>query len=742
MGAQTEHPALETLFRPRAVAVVGASADPAKAGHAIVANLVACGYPGAILPVNPRHAQVLGLPAYPDVSAAAAAARAMGTRLDLAVVAVPADVVADVVAAAGRAGVPYAAVITAGFGETGRAGARREAALLRRARRAGIRLVGPNSLGLVDTATPLNTLFTSGRPPAGPVAFISQSGALWAAVLDWAPGRGVGFSRVVSLGNNVDLDESDFLEAAAADPATRVICLYLEGVRDGVRFAAALRRATREKPVVVLKAGAGRAGARAAASHTGALAGSDRAFRVALRQAGAIQAESAEELFDLAVVLSARPLPAGDRVAVLTNGGGPGILATDEAERGGLRLARLAPATVSALRAGLPPAAAVENPVDLLADADAHRYAFALERLGADPGVEALAVVVLPGARADPEAVARALVAWRQAYPDLPVAAAFTGGASMERGAALLAEAAIPCFPSPERAVRALAGAAGYARRRALPTCRAWTFPDVRRDLAAAALAAARAAGRRSLVGGDAARVAAAYRIPVAPTIAAASADAAVAGAEVLGYPVVLKLAAPDVLHKSDVGGVVLGLDGPDAVREGFGRLAARFPAVTQPGSGWAAEVQTQAPAGRECIAGVVRDAGFGPLVMVGMGGVYAELLDDASFRLADGLRREDVREMLGETRAGRLLGRFRGRPAADRGAVAEVVGRLAQLARDFPDIAAVDLNPLLVYERGVLAVDVKILLTRPRRARARGAGRPAEPRRPTSVAARQGSPS
>lgn len=713
---------LERLFRPRGVAVVGASADPVKVGHAILNNLVASGYPGAILPVHPRLDRVLGLPAYPDVVAAAAAARGAGTPVDLAVLAVPAEAVPEAVTACGQAGVGYAAVITAGFGETGPEGARLEAEVVRRARRAEVRLLGPNSLGLLSAATPLNTLFTAGQPAAGPVAFVSQSGAVWAAMLDWSLARGVGFSHFVSLGNRADLDEADILDGLAGDPETRVICLYLEGVGEGPRLVRALRRATRTVQVAVLKAGTGREGARAAASHTGALAGSDRAFDAALRHVGAHRAGSLEELLDLAVALAARPFPRGDRVAVLTNAGGPGILATDQVEREGLRMARPAPSTAAALRQRLPAAAAVGNPVDLLAEADAARYRLALDGLGSDPGVDAVVAVLLPGARADPGAVAETLTAWRARHPRVPVFAALTGGDSVARAVAALGAAGVPCFPSPERAVRALAGAVRHSGRRAGPGVRApgrtWTFPDVRPDLVRRVLRAARAEGRTALVGAEAALVARAYGIPAAPSMAATSATAAVAAAAVLGYPVVLKVASPRLLHRTDAGGVLLGLDGPEAVREGFRRLTTRMREAMPDDPDWDLEVQAQAAPGRECIAGMVRDPQFGPLVMAGLGGIYAELLEDTSLRPAAGLTRADVPAMLDETRAGRLLDGLRGQPPADRAAVAEVVGRLAQLARDFPAIASADLNPLLAYEHGALAVDVKIVLAPGRRVR------------------------
>lgn len=701
---------LSFLFRPQAVAVIGASADPAKLGHAVLRNLIRAGFPGRLLPVNPRVARIEGLPCYPTVGEAAAVAG----PVDLAVIVVPARVVLETAEQCGRAGVRGLVVISAGFRETGREGAAAEARLVEICRHYGMRMLGPNCLGVMDTHTPLNASFAAGFPLRGELALVSQSGALCAAILDWSRQRGMGFSRFVSMGNKADLDETDLLAAAAADPGSRGVLCYIEDVRDGPRFLAAARAASARKPVVILKSGRSPAGARAASSHTGALAGSDRAYEAAFLQSGVLRAASMQELFDLAEAFARLPVPRGDRVAIVTNSGGPGILASDAVEQAGLRMAQLDRATVGRLGAVLPPEAALYNPVDLVGDADAERYAFALEVVGADPGVDLMLVMLTPTAVAEPVAVASAVAAARARLPRVPLAAAFMGGESVAPATPVLSAAGVPVYFAPERAVAALAGTVRYARARdRARSASGGPLPTGDRAAVADVLASVRGERRAALLGSEAAAVARAYGIPAAATVLARTPDEAAAAAARLGAPCALKVASPKILHKTDVGGVRLGVRSPEEAAAAFVDILESVHRHLGPVPVHGVEVQAMAPPGRECIVGMSRDPTFGPLVMFGLGGIYVNLLQDVSFRLAHGLDLAEIDRQIAETRAYRLLRGARGEPPADLAAARDAIARVAALALDFPEIAELDMNPLLVYRQGegALALDVKIVL-------------------------------
>lgn len=711
---------LAPLFRPRAVAVVGASPDRSKLGHVVLANMLRAGYPGRLLPVNPRAREIAGLPCYPDVAAAAAAVRNDVGRLDLAVIVVPSGVVPDVAEQCGAAGVRTLVVISAGFRETGRDGAAAEARLVDACRRHGMRMVGPNSLGVMDTHTPINASFAANFPLRGELAFVSQSGALCAAILDWSRQRGMGFSQFVSMGNKADLDESDLLAAASDDPKTRAVLCYIEDVHDGRRFLESVRAAAARKPIIVLKSGRSAAGARAASSHTGALAGSDRAYEAAFLQTGVLRAAHMQELFDLAEAFARMPLPRGDRVGIVTNSGGPGILASDAVEQAGLRIASLDRATVDRLRAELPRAASLYNPVDLIGDATAERYAFALDVVAADPGVNLLLVMLTPTAVADAASVARALVAARAKFPSTPCAAVFMGGALVEPGNRILAEAGIPSYFAPERAVAALAGLVRYRRARdRLRTPGEPSGPAGRADARAAVasvLAGVRAERRTTLLGSEAARVARAYGLPAAATELVRTPEEAAAAARRMGLPCALKVASPKILHKTDVGGVRLNVRAPADAATAFIDILESVHRHLGPVPVHGVEVQAMAPPGRECIVGMSRDPTFGPLVMFGLGGIYVNLLQDVSFRLALGLDEAEIERQIAETRAHQLLRGARGEPPADLGAARAAVARVAALSLDFPEIAEIDVNPLFVYRQGegALALDVKVTLSPP----------------------------
>ncbi len=695
---------LEAFFRPSSVAVIGASRDPEKLGYAVLSNLKDAGFPGQLYPINPQADEILGLRAYASVLD-------VPGPVDLAVLVIPYPRVPPALEECGKKGVPAAVVISAGFREAGREGLERERELIEIARRYHIRLVGPNCLGVIDTQTPLNATFAAGMPPSGPIAFMSQSGALGTAVLDMAMAGRIGFSRFVSLGNKADVNEVDLLEAWADDPDSRVILAYIEGVSDGQRFMETARQVTRKKPVVAVKSGVTRSGSRAVSSHTGSLAGSEAAYRAAFAQAGVVRAESMEYLFDAALAFAYQPLPAGDRVAIVTNAGGPGILATDALERAGLQMARLKPETIEALMADLPGAASAANPVDVLGDALADRYEHALRLVLEDPSVDAVIVIVTPQAMTQIEQTAEAVGQVAQGV-DKPIFGCFMGEARIEAGVKVLRRYGVPNYPFPERAAAALAGMVGYSRERERriypPTQFAVDAAAVRRTFDQA-----RSEGRVSLGDAEARAILEAYGFPVPPSRLASTADEAVAAAEEMGYPVVLKVASPDILHKTDVGGVKLNLRSPNDVRDAFDLIVYRATRYLPEARIWGCLVQKMVPAGREVLTGMSRDPQFGPLVAFGLGGIYVEALKDVVFRVAP-FSRHEAEEMIREIRAYPLLEGVRGEPPADHEAMADALCRVSQLVTDFPEIVELDINPLMVFEegRGAVALDMRLVLT------------------------------
>jgi acetyltransferase len=681
---------LDPFFNPNGVAVIGASSDPHKLGHGVVRNLIEYRYRGPIYPINPKAGEILGRTCYPSIGD-------VPDPVDLAVVVVPAPSVADVVDQCGRRGIRHAIVVSGGFGETGPEGRAREEALMEAATRHQMRIIGPNCIGSIDTHTPINTTFVVGMPQSGDIGFVSQSGAMCAVVIDWARGAGVGFSRIVSLGNQVDVSEAEMLSAMASDPQTRVITAYIEGVADGRAFMTAAEEAARGKPVVVLKGGFGESGARAVASHTGALAGSAEAYDAAFQHSGVLRADTMEELFDWARALAWQPLPAGNRVGVLTNAGGPAILAVDALEAAGLQLAPLTEDTCEYLRHRLPGASSVGNPVDILAGSGPGLYAVGLDALLSDPTVDAALVIQAPQDWFLPASLAE-VVAEVAAVHHKPVLASIMGLASVDQALAILHQRRVPNFAFPERAASALA--AMLARREWLETPREQlaALPGINVE-----------AARKSLNQDDFAQALAAYGVILPSTWPASTAEEAVQAAEKIGYPVVLKLDSPDFSHKSDVGGVALNLMDAAAVQAAYEYIvgAARdaSPGATIQG----VLVQKMLSGGQELIVGVRRDPQFGPLALVGSGGVEVELLRDVATGIAP-LSEAQASRLLDNTRAGVRLKGWRGTPPADRPATIEAMRRVAQIACDFSEIDELEINPLYVLPDGggAYAVDVR----------------------------------
>jgi acetate---CoA ligase (ADP-forming) len=688
---------LEAILRPRSLAVVGASSRAESLSGKLLGNLVAAGFTGAVYPVNPRAETVGSFKCYPSL-------RAIPDALDLAVVMVPKDAVEQSIDECLSIGVKGVVVITAGFREAGEAGAEVERRVVERVRRSGVRMIGPNCMGLINTESDvrMDASFTPAPALPGVVAFASHSGALGVAVLEAARDVGLGFSQFVSLGNSADVDVNDLLEVWEHHEGTRVIMLYLESLPEPRRFLELASRIARCKPVVVFKGGRTAAGQRAASSHTGALAAGDTAVGALLAQAGVARAATLEEMFNLALAFSSAPLPKGRRVAVVTNAGGPAIAATDALTDHGLTLATLAPATEQALRAFLPAEAAVGNPVDMLPSATPDNFRQAIELALADQGVDMALTITVTPIMVTPLQVAGGIAAAKQPE-DKPVLSVFMTNSRFfpeSRGIAGLPAV----FRYPEEAVAALAGLVAHAERASRPAA-GRPAPVTARS---AVIERARGRGPGYLSPQDAFALLEEAGIPVAPWRAIGRRGELAKAGRALGYPVVLKAFGENVVHKSEVGAVAVGLADEATLFAAFEAMERRLAEADVGAEGFL--VQSQICGGREAILGITRDPAVGPLVMAGMGGVAVEVWKDVSFRVAP-ITGADADAMLDELRGACLLGAFRGRAAGDRTALREALVRLAALAASHPEIVECDINPLLVMDegKGCVAVDVRV---------------------------------
>jgi acetyltransferase len=694
---------LEAIFAPQSLAVVGASPDPTKLGHRVLRNIVDNGYTGRIVAIHPTATSVLGHPAHPSIAA-------MPEPVDLAVVVVPAAAVLAVVEECGAKGIQGLIIITAGFKEVGGAGKALERTLIERMRHYGMRMVGPNCLGVIDTITPLNASFAALMPNPGGIAFMSQSGALCTAILDWSKTAGIGFSRFVSLGNKGDVDEVALLQAWGGDPQNRVILAYLEGINNGPAFVETARVVTKQTPVIAIKSGTTQAGTRAIASHTGSLAGSEKAYEAAFMQSGILRATTMEELFDYALAFAYQPLSTGNRIAIVTNAGGPGIIATDAAERSGLALAQFNPETIATLQRDLPPTASVFNPIDVIGDARSDRYRVALAAALADPNVDAVLVLFTPQAGSEPEVTAQ-VIADLSAGQHKPVITSYMGAASLGPALELLNANRIPNYAFPERAIAALRAMARQYAWSQQPAGTIATF-DVDRERVRAVFARVREAGRVELGEIEAREVIEAYGMRLPQSQLARSPEEAVAIASAIGFPVVMKISSPDILHKSDIGGVKVGVADATAVRDTYELIEYRARKYNPEAAIWGVLIQQQVRKGRELLVGVNRDPQFGPLVAFGMGGIYVEVLKDVAFRLAP-ITREEAHAQIREIRTFPLLRGVRGDLPADIAAAEEVILRVSQLVTEFPEIVEMDINPLVVHNQGegAIVLDARIIL-------------------------------
>jgi acetyl coenzyme A synthetase (ADP forming)-like protein len=694
---------LQHFFNPSSVAVVGASQNPAKIGYDILNNVARYGYGGAIYPINPRAKEILGHKAYPDLLS-------VPSEIDLAVVAVPATAVMGVLEQCGNKGVDSVILIAAGFKETGPRGARLEEELATRARELGIRVVGPNCLGIIDTASALNASFAAGMPHGGHIGFFSQSGAMCVAILDWALGENVGFSRFVSLGNKMDVSETEIMLSMEQDENTRVIMGYLESIENGPRFMKVAVQVSKTKPIIIIKSGTTSAGAKAASSHTGALAGSDHAYRAAFKQSGIIQAGSTQALFGYAMAFASQPLPEGPSLAIITNSGGPGILAADACDRSSLHLIPTRKETADRLREFLPPTASLYNPIDIIGDASDERYEKTLEVILKDKLIHAVLILLTPTAAVDSEAVARGIVGLARGA-EKPIMTAFMGEKRVRGARKILQNHAIPAYDYPEDAVAAIDAMLSYRRWLEEPERQYQRFEadtgKVRKVFASVARE-----HRHDLIESEARKVLKAYGFRLPESRIARTTRGAVRAASEIGYPVVMKIASPDVLHKSDIGGVRVGLETDAMIEEAFFYITSNTQLRQPKARILGVMVQEMIPQGKEVILGITRDIQFGPVLMFGLGGIYVEVLRDVAFRIAP-LSVEEADAMIRDIRSFPLLRGVRGEAPADIKGIRDALLRLSQIAMDFPEIVEADINPLLVCPegQGAVAVDARITI-------------------------------
>lgn len=687
------------FFNPKGVVVIGASTSPEKLGYGVARNLIQSGYTGAIHFVAQKRGELFGRKIHISL-------QDVPDPVDLAILIVPTQTTPQAIEDCGRRGIKAAVIVSAGFREVGVEGAELEKQCIEIAHAQGVRLLGPNCIGTIDTHLPLDTTFLQPpMPEKGGIGFISHSGAFAAAIVDWAHGQGFGFSRIVSLGNQADINETDMLPMLADDDSTKVIVMYMEGVSDGKRFVQVASEVIKRKPVIALKVGRFEAGQKAAASHTGALAGSEAAFDAAFAKAGILRADTAEQIFDWARALENCPLPRGKNMAILTNAGGPGVIAADSLEHHSLVLAQLSESTLEALSATLPPAANIHNPVDMLASASPETYATCLKILLQDENVDGLMVILPPPPMFKAEEVAGRVIEVIGNFDKLhaqggglsnkkPVVIALMGSTLIEKAVGTFASSKVPTYPFPERAASALAALVKRANGlQSLETLQV--------------NAAHSEAGRlRTPVNPN--ELISSYGIPTAPIKLARNEEEAIAIADELGFPVVMKIASPDILHKSDVGGVMLNIKDASSLQIGYAQMMERVKASMPNAQIDGVHIQRQIPEGQEVIVGMVRDPQFGALMMFGSGGVEVEGLKDVAFCLGT-LNQVEAESMMRKTWAGRKLKGFRSVPPVDEEAVRDVLTKLSHLAAEHEEIEEIEINPLRVLSRGAVALDVRI---------------------------------
>ena len=692
---------LQKLFTPQAVAVVGASHTEGKVGHSLMKNLVGHGYKGKIYPVNPKADEIMGLKCYPDINS-------LPQGTDLAVIAIPAKLCPQAIEDCGKKGIGAAIVISAGFKEVGEAGKELEGRLFNAALAGGVRVLGPNCLGLINTECSMDASFAAHFPERGNIAVLSQSGAICTAILDWSVKNHIGFSKLISIGNKADIDEETLIEALSQDEDTRVIVGYLEDIINGPHFMRTAEHVTKKKPIILIKAGTTAAGSKAASSHTGSIAGAQMAYQCAFRRSGVLQAPSLEALFDYAQIFSYQPLLKGRRIAVVTNAGGPGIMAADAIENAGLAFAEISEPTQAKLREFLPPTANFHNPIDIIGDAKAETYGKTLEVVLQEDGIDGIVVLLTPQAMIDVSEAARVIVEVTKGSSK-PIAASFIGADKVAEGIDILQRNNIPHYPTPERAVDAMAVLADYVKwlERPRRVIRRFSVNTTKVDRV---INLNLKRGMTNIGEQDSKAILAAYGFTVPMDRLARSADEAISFSSEIGYPVVMKIVSPDIIHKSDAGGVKVGLSGPSQVRDAYELMMMRIKEREPEARLQGVLIQEMVTEGWEIIVGMTRDPQFGPMLMFGLGGIYVEVLRDVSFQLAP-ITAEEALEMLVGTKTYKLLKGVRGEKSVDMALVAECVQRISQLSMDFPQIQEMDINPLKIStaRAQATAVDARI---------------------------------
>ena len=684
---------LRNFFCPDSVAVIGAAREEEKVGHIILDNIINSGYKGKLFPVNPNADEIHGIKCYQSVLD-------IPGDLDLTIIAIPVQFVLQVLEECSKKNTKWSIIISAGFKETGIEGTKRERQLIEKAKEYGIRILGPNCLGIIDTECPINATFTPNIPPMGKIGFISQSGALGTAILDWAKTNKIGFSKFVSLGNKADISENDLFDDWENEKDTEVITAYLEGVKYGREFMKISSRVSKKKPIIVIKSGNTDAGARAVSSHTGTLAGSARAYEAAFKQAGIIRANTIRDLFNYATAFSYQPLPKGKKVAIITNAGGPGIMATDECEKNNILLASLEKETIDGLKEFLPEAANFYNPIDILGDALADRYKKTLEVVIKDNNVDAIVMLLTPQAMTQPYRTARAIVeVIGKSGKDIPVAASFMGGAEVKKAVRFLAEKNIPNFDIPEEAIDTLKVMMEYTDWKSKKEFPIESF-DVDKESVERVFGRCRAEGRLELGEMEAREILKAYGIRVPEAELASDIDEAKEIAGRIGYPLVLKIVSPNILHKTDVGGVRIGIGSEKELEEDYDEILFHVRKYIPDANIRGILVQEFIKDKKETIIGMSEDPQFGPMIMFGLGGIYVEALKDVSFRIAP-LSRQMAGEMIEEIKTTKLLKGTRGEDSSDIESIIEIILKVSQLVIDFPEIIEMDINPLFVKKQG-----------------------------------------
>ncbi len=694
---------LKELFNPESVAVIGASRTKGKVGRAVLENLLN-DFKGSIIPINPKSDDILGLPCYPTILDVPD-----NIKVDLAVIVVPARFVPDTIDECGRAGVKNVIVISAGFKESGVEGAKLERECVAIATKYGMRMLGPNCLGLIDTTSNLNASFAASMAHSGNIALMSQSGAICTATLDWADANEVGFSKFVSLGNKADLTENDLLLEFADDDSTSVIAAYLEGIKDGPQFMDIARRVSVIKPIIILKSGRTAVGSRAVSSHTGTLAGSDEAYNAAFSQSGVIRADSVEDMLDYARAFSSQPIPRGKNIAILTNAGGLGILTADACSTAGLSLASFEENTILRLRERLPPAANFYNPVDVLGDASAELYGYALEVLLDDKGVDGIILLTSPQAMTAVDEIAT-IVAEKSDLSKKPILCSFVGGTMIAEGERILNSRQIPNYSFPERAVASMRTLCAYSEIRG-QTYNSPPSIGSDKEMAAEILENAAKRNQRTL-GLESFDILKAYNIPVVATEITKTLPQTIDACEEIGYPVVMKIVSPDISHKSDVGGIRLNLQNADDVERAYHTMMSDVRRYMPDAHIAGVQVQKMVTGGKEVIIGMNRDVQFGPLLMFGLGGTYVEFLKDVSFAVAP-INEDNAKHMVASIKTYPLLAGVRGEEPSDIDSIVDTLTKVSQMVVDFPQILEFEINPLMVLPdgQGCVAMDIRLTM-------------------------------